>query len=149
MSGPRERLPYWIQRADFEAQDFDPVTLDGAYGVLDNHDWKGELEFEAELIEQDEECCPPGVGFSREAESCLDLFHACPDEEGLWTVHYFFPDQSRRGLIASGFGLLGRVRVEQCRETANSLWPERVREALRCFFLGDSPAVLDALEGQA
>ena len=64
------KLPYWIQRADFSTQDFEPIDAIEAEKVLMEHDWESERALQASLENQSkvlhEDFCPPNVGFVRD-----------------------------------------------------------------------------------
>ena len=73
------KLPYWIQRADYSATDFEPVSLPAAQALLRDHDWKAERSYQKSLEDSDEDQCPPGIGFVGDNGRVL---HICPEEDG-------------------------------------------------------------------
>ncbi|GJL98767.1 MAG: hypothetical protein DHS20C07_04470 [Methyloligella sp.] len=71
---------FWIQRADFSCEDFDPVVLRIAKVIIAGYDWAEELEYLLELEEHGLETCSPGIGFvAGDAEHTL---HICPTGDG-------------------------------------------------------------------
>lgn len=78
---------FWIQRADFSSEEFDPVELKIAQAIVTGYNWASELALFHKLFEESEnhwdECCSPGIGFLTDDEK--HLLHICPmdDESAL------------------------------------------------------------------
>jgi hypothetical protein len=78
-------LPYWIQRADFSATDYEPTNVATAIGVFEVHRWDDELELQSALENQGRACCPPGIGF---VDPDGPILHVCPAGDGRSLVHF-------------------------------------------------------------
>lgn len=80
-----ERIPYWIQRADFSSTDFPAVDAESAIRILHAHDWQTELEFERVRNESGLESCSPGIGLV----ACDGrVLHICPWPHAMALVLY-------------------------------------------------------------
>jgi hypothetical protein len=77
-------IPYWIQRADFSATEYDPVEVAEGVRAFETHDWRRELDLYSELEGAGAECCPPEIGFM---DASGDILHICPDGNGRAMVH--------------------------------------------------------------
>ena len=82
-------MPYWIQHADFESDEFDEGSAQSIAGKLVNHDWRGEFEKRQTLDGAGSETCPPGLGVNAPDGRIL---HICPDADDMCQVHYSFYD---------------------------------------------------------
>jgi hypothetical protein len=77
------KRPYWVQRADLSARDYDPISLVDAEIALRFHNWQLELAYWRSLIEKEaEDECPPGIGFWMGEGGDWCLLHICPNENG-------------------------------------------------------------------
>jgi hypothetical protein len=45
MARPSKAIPYWIQRANFSATDYEPVEAADRLRAFENHDWRGETAY--------------------------------------------------------------------------------------------------------
>jgi hypothetical protein len=139
-------MRYWIQRADFSSDDFEPVDLVGAERILRNHDWRTALGFMRALArshgEESGEYCPPGIGFARDDGR---LLHICPNENGTALCFY--------NLVA-GFNDANRQGREKA-EPTRTLWSNpgdgisllHQYRALQLFYRGDFDGVILAVQG--
>ena len=58
-----ERMPYWIQRADFSSAENEAVDVERAIELVSVPDWSNELRLFDALEAAGREVCPPGIGF--------------------------------------------------------------------------------------
>lgn len=72
-------LQYWIQRADFSSANYPAVRFKRGLAALKGHDWSKERAYEARRYAEEEETCPPGIGYVQKDNSVL---HICPREYG-------------------------------------------------------------------
>lgn len=93
------KLPYWIQRADYSATDFDPVSLPAAQALLRAHDWKAERSYQNSLEDAGEDSCPPGIGFVGDNDRVL---HICPEEDGSAYCFYLTTGTDRADVSRAG-----------------------------------------------
>ncbi len=118
-------IPYWIQRADFSAIDYDPVEVADGVRAFETHDWRRELDLYSELESAGAECCLPGIGF---VDPGGDILHICPNDNGGAMVHYHFT-ASRK--------LLGLIPVPRSIvETRQGIHRSVVLELIGFFFEG-------------
>ncbi|PYO55013.1 MAG: hypothetical protein DMD83_21190 [Candidatus Rokuibacteriota bacterium] len=129
-----KEIPYWIQRADFSATDYDPVEATDAVRAFATHDWRRELDLYSELERAGAECCPPGIGF---VDPSGDILHICPSENGHALVHYHFT--ARRKFL--GLIPVARSLVETRRDVHRSV----VSELISLFFQGQHDWMLAKL----
>ena len=116
-------LPYWIQSADFQSKDGEPVDLAGAVACFQSHDWETELLNQRHLSEAGSDSCPPGIGF---VSGDGRLLHICPLPGAVVLLHYHYPQQRR---------LVGLIPVASQATASNDHLPtSRVPEAIGLFF---------------
>ncbi len=117
------KMPYWLQRGNFEAVDGQPVTLEEAKRLFRDHNWLADLAEQRQLEAAGSESCPPGVGF---VPGDGRILHLCPLQSGEVLLHYHFVRERR---------LLGFIPVKSQAVASNDHLPSaRVDEALGCFF---------------
>jgi len=129
-----KRIPYWIQRADFSATDYDPIEVADGIRAFERHDWRGELDLYSELESNGAECCPPGIGFVAADGTIL---HICPNSDGRATVHYHFTGTLKF------FGLIPIPR--SIVETRHDMTRSEVLELIGFFFEGRHDWILQKL----
>jgi hypothetical protein len=94
---PTKAIPYWIQRADCSATDYEPIPVADAIRAFEGHDWRSELDLFSEMETTGADCCPPGIGF---VASDGTILHICPGSDGRAMVHYHFSETRKLvGLI--------------------------------------------------
>jgi hypothetical protein len=130
-------IPYWIQRADFSATDYDPVEIGEAVRAFESHNWPRELAFFSDLERAGTECCPPGIGF---VDQNGQILHICPRVDGSTMVHYHFT-VSRK--------LLGLIPISESRvETKIGVYQSDVPDLIRSLFEGRHEWMLHKLAGE-
>lgn len=93
-------MKYWIQRADFSAQDLEAGSVSDLCSAFERHDWAAEEEFRLTLESDGKECCPPGFGV---VPGDGRILHICPDAKGSAQYHYHYSDRRRLlGIIPLG-----------------------------------------------
>lgn len=97
----RSKRKFWIQRADFSSEDFDPVELKIASAIVAGYDWASELLLFDELLNEsdnhwDEVSCP-GIGFHNEDEA--HLLHVCPQPDQT-ALCFYLPSDGERWSLA-------------------------------------------------
>ena len=103
------RRMFWIQRADFLSEEFDPVDLGSAKSILRNHNWLDELGREHVLQAKGEDWCMPGIGF---VEGDNDhILHICPRDTE--TAHCFYLIGNDPGEEAEGVSTFLQYRLLQ------------------------------------
>jgi len=127
-------IPYWIQRADYSATDYDAAEVAEGLRAFETHDWRTELELYGELERDGSDCCPPGIGF---VDPDGDILHVCLEVDGRATVHYDFTAPGKL------FGLIpwSRWRVETWKGVPRS----DVLDLIRFFFDGQRDWMLQKL----
>jgi hypothetical protein len=127
-------IPYWIQRADFSATDYEPVDVADGIRAFERHDWRGELELQAELESDGAEYCLPGIGFLKPDG---DILHICPGGNGRALVHYHFTAWRR---------FLGLVQLPRwVVTTRQAVHRSTVAELIGFFFDGRHDWMLEKL----
>ncbi len=105
-------IGFWIQSADYSAVDHDPVGYETAVQAVRGHDWAQEVARFTSMETSGEDCCPPGVGFTRQVGGGTEFFHACPNAHGVWSVYYQHPDRGTdASLGADGVTLAAMVTL--------------------------------------
>lgn len=120
------RMPYWIQRADFSSTENEAVDVERAIELVSVHDWSDELRLFESLEAAGREVCPPGIGF---VASPGRILHVCPNRDGTALVHYHFLEEHR----TLGFVPTSRSVVRS--ESAVSSW--QIPEFIRRFYAED------------
>jgi hypothetical protein len=128
-------VSYWIQEADFETAEFDPVDVSGALEAFEAHDWFSSLSKARRLESEGVEHCPPGIGF---VASDGRVLHICPSESNDAVVHYHFSVESRF------LGLISRERREI--RTAEGFAMLRVPDLLQQFFAADHQRIITTID---
>lgn len=129
-------VSYWIQEADFETAEFDPVDVSGALEAFESHDWSSSLSKARRLESEGVEHCPPGIGY---VASDGRILHICPSESNDAVIHYHFS-------VASRFlGLIPRDRREI--RTAEGFATFRVPDLLHQFFAADHQRIIRSIDG--
>jgi len=130
----RVKRKFWIQRADFSSESFDPVELKIAKAIVAGYDWASELAlYETQLEECDdhwEDCCSPGIGFQTEDEK--HLLHLCPLAED--HVQCFYLQFDTIGQSESAHWLLDHLQLEQ------------INQLLQLFFAEDYASLIAYME---
>ncbi len=127
------KVPYWLQRANFEATNDQSVTLEEAKRLFRDHDWEADLAEQRRLEAAGSESCPPGIGF---APGDGRILHLCPLPGDVVLIHYHFV-RARR--------LLGFIPIRSQAIASNDhLASSRVAEAIGYFF-GNQHAELVSL----
>jgi hypothetical protein len=121
-----ERMPYWIQRADFSSADGEAVDVKQAIEVASAHDWSDELRLLDTLEAAGRESCPPGIGF---VASSGRILHICPGRDGTALVHYHFSEEHKT------LGIIPASRSVVRSERAVSFW--QMPEFIRRFYADD------------
>ena len=85
-------MNYWIQRADFEAEDREAGSASALCDAFGAHDWAAEEEYRAAREAGGEEWCPPGFGV---VPGDGRILHICPGEAGAVQCHYHYPERRR------------------------------------------------------
>ena len=85
-------MKYWIQRADFSAEDLEAVSPAELCSAFERHDWAGEERFRQSLESEGKEWCPPGFGLVPDDGR---LLHICPGDKGSAQYHYHYPERRR------------------------------------------------------
>lgn len=86
------QFPYWIQRADFSAQDLRAVDVSRAVRAFEEVDWERELAARRSREAAGEEPCDPGMGF---VPGDGRILHICPLEAGRAYAHYHYMEKSK------------------------------------------------------
>jgi len=94
-------IPYWIQHADFSADEFPPTNIASAIKAFWEYCWISELETRMRREDAGADLCDPGIGFVPGEGRILHIF---PIAEGRGFIRYHFPEDKR--LLASGVSLL-------------------------------------------
>ena len=117
------KVPYWLQRANLEATDGKPVTLEEAKRLFRDHDWAADLAEQRQLDAAGSESCPPGIGF---VAGDGRILHICPLQGVVVLMHYHFVQERR---------LLGLIPVRSQAVASNEhLASARVADAIGYFF---------------
>ncbi len=122
-------IGFWIQSADYSAVDHDPVDYQQACQSIRGHDWAREVARFVSMEQRGEDCCAPGIGFTRPADGGIEFFHACPAEEGRWSIYYQHPDRQTDASLGVDGATLGAVE-----------------KALRIFYTGGRAEIEAELE---
>jgi hypothetical protein len=117
---------YWIQKADFSAEEFASATASEAIDIIHHHDWNRELALRFEREAAGKEFCDPGIGF---IASDGRILHICPVNDRSAYFHYHFPVSTKI------LGLIPRTR--QVTSSNMSIQQERLSEVVEKFFQGD------------
>lgn len=80
-------ISLWIQRADFQSQQWAVATAGDAVASFEGHDWAGELRYRDELEARADEWCAPGLGLADDRGRVL---HFCPRDAAVADVHYHY-----------------------------------------------------------
>jgi hypothetical protein len=83
-------VQYWIQHADFQAEELGVILKDEAIRAFQKHDWGTENAKFKEIARNGKENCPPGMGFNADG---VGILHICPDEKG--KAMCFFHERKR------------------------------------------------------
>ena len=121
-----DRMPYWIQRADFSSADNEAVDVKRAIELISVHDWAEELRLFDSLQSEGREVSPPGIGF---VASPGHVLHICPARNGTALVHYHFAEEPKR------LRLIPTSRSVVRSQSAVPLW--QIPEFIRRFYAGD------------
>ncbi len=84
-------MNYWIQRADFQAEDLSASSAREVQDRFRRHDWAGEQAYRESLESGGRECCSPGLGV---VAADGRILHLCPDGDGM-LCHYHYPETRR------------------------------------------------------
>ena len=122
------KVGYWIQDADYSATDFDPVDYDGAVAAWRRHDWANAFAAFERMEAAGEDCCPPGIGFTRPMQPMAEFLQICPAARG-WSVYYQHPARNTDASLG-----------------AEGVTDGTVETALHAFFADDRAGVEAALE---
>jgi hypothetical protein len=85
-------MKYWIQRADFEASDFEVASASALITAFESHDWAEESSYCAERAAIGGEWCPPGFGI---VPGDGRILHLCPESDSHVHCHYHFLQRQR------------------------------------------------------
>ncbi len=107
-------MNYWIQRADFEAEDRSASTAAELCAAFQQHDWASELSYQSVLESEGREWCPPGFGL---VPGDGRILHLCPETDGGALCHYNYVERYR---------LLG---LWPKRRAASRTWNDRLSSA--------------------
>ncbi len=80
---PDNRL--WIQSADYSSKIHPLVDANESIRMYRAHDWTKELALLSEMQAEQQDCCPPGIGFLRDDGRFL---HICPDGDGRISLYF-------------------------------------------------------------
>lgn len=97
----RQSMQFWIQRADFEAEDHTAASAEEVSEAFQRHDWAAELEYRASREQAAEEWCWAGLGVVGPDGRIL---HLCPREAGALGCYYRYPESRR---------ILGIIRTQK------------------------------------
>lgn len=122
------KVGYWIQDADYQARDFDPVDVDGALAAWRGHDWTAAFAEFQRMEAAGQDCCPPGIGFTRPMKPVSEFLQICPAKSG-WTIFYQHPERNSDASLK-----------------ADGVQKGTVETALHAFFAGDRAGIEAALE---
>lgn len=123
------KVGYWIQNADYSAVDHDPVDYQGALAAWRGHDWAAALAEFDKLDSAGEDCCPPGIGFTRPMTPIAEFLQICPAPDSSWTIYYQHPARNDAASLGADNATDGTVET-----------------ALHAFFADDRAGVEAALE---
>jgi len=126
-------IEYWIQHADFSAEDYRPVGVTAAIAAFHDHDWAAALEKRALLEAPETDWCPPGFGLVDGKR----ILHICPDDELTAMVHYQWPKRRR---------FLGLFAWEAITHVTKDQFPlAHVDELIQRFYTEDHDWILPQL----
>lgn len=74
----------WTQTADFKQTDHGEITCEQALTMMQAFDWDGEAERFNQLIDEQKQACPPGIGIN---DSDGSILHIYLGPEGTFTLH--------------------------------------------------------------
>ena len=119
-------IPYWIQKADFTAEDFDAVDFKQAQDVFNKYDWHKEIKIKSDLDKSGSEYCDPGIGF---VPGDGRILHICPDGKGKAGVHYHFLEKKK---------ILGLIPHTSNQIVSNiDIKESEIEEIIHYFYLND------------
>lgn len=86
------KIPYWIQKADYESLEFSKVTSVEAIEVFNSYDWHEEELLLKKLEEEGSDNCPYGMGIVSDSKGIL---HIMPDDQSNCAVYLHLKKSSK------------------------------------------------------
>ena len=133
---------YWIQKSDFSSplglSEDEPVeSLEQILTVFREFDWAPENLFESRALENDQDCCPAGMGI---VQGPGIILHICPEAKSntaLIHIHSVVPAK-RFGIFKSSSSSLHSFK---------NVPMDKAEEAIGHFLRSDHDAIIALLAG--